>query len=163
MNPLEFWSQWGEMTAKMMANTMPYGKADSIGGDPFTPFYEWCDTMNKRWSSVLADNPSPEQRFASTQLFQECYSHLISTWRSAGEEYARVLHIPTLSDIARVAVLVVNLEEKVDTIEDEIEHVKEQATPDNAAMTKITDLEQRLKNVESQMATLVRQRRTKQS
>lgn len=83
--------------------------------------------------------------------FLESYSYLISALRDTSEAYASALHMPTLSDITRVAELVVNLEEKVDRIEDTIELMKEQTPPDSATMAKITDLEQRLNQIESKL------------
>ena len=107
----------------------------------------------------MVENSIPSERFfAFTGPFLESYSHLINAFRHASEAYVRALHMPTLSDITRVAELVVNLEEKVDTIGDTIEHVKMQATLDAATMAKITDLEQRLNQIEIKLDTLILQK-----
>lgn len=120
MNPLEFWSQWNEMTTRMVENIIP-----------------------------------SKQFFAFTGPLLESHSHLISAFRQASEAYVKALHMPTHSDITRVAELVVNLEEKVDTIGDTIEDVKVQATLGAATVAKITDLEQRLNQIEIKLDMLI--------
>ncbi len=243
MNPLEFWSQWNEITTRMWANAVQNGKtaqmdssgfdsswikiantvlehvkndaqtlldpqeawklwfdttmniwrsAVNMGGDPLgmiaasvkvmenvqeevrpgaslsvdplTMFCDWCNAMNKPWSRMIENIIPSEQFFAFTGPFLESHSHLISAFRQASEAYVRALHMPTHSDITRIAELVVNLEEKVDTIGDTIEHVKEvQAALDAATMAKITDLEQRLNQIEIKLDTLILQKSANQS
>lgn len=104
----------------------------------------------------MVENIIPsEQFFAFTGPLLESHAHLISAFRQASEAYVRALHMPTHSDITRVAELVVNLEEKVDTIGDTIEDVKVQVTLDAATMAKITDFEQRLNQIEIKIDTLI--------
>ena len=62
-----------------------------------------------------------------------------------------MLRLPTLSDIAHVAELIVSLEEKVDDIEETIERVKEQTTRGATRMAGITDMEQRLSQIETKL------------
>jgi len=128
----EFWSQWNEMASKMWAKALEN------------------DKLAERASS--GDNP-----------FLESTSYLISALQHASEVYVSALHMrmPTLSDITRVAELVVNLEEKVDRIEDTIERVKEQTLLDTATLATITGLEQRLTRIESRLDTLVLQKRSR--
>jgi len=125
----EFWSQWSEMASKMWAKTLEN------------------DKPGERASS--GDNP-----------FLESSSYLINALHHASEVYVSALRtrMPTLSDITRVAELVVNLEEKVDRIEDTVERVKEQMLLDTATLATITGLEQRLTRIESKLDALVLQK-----
>jgi len=126
--------------------------------NPLEFWSQWNEMATRMW----ADIPS-EHFFAFTGPFLESHSHLISAFRQASEAYVRALHMPTHSDITRIAELVVNLEEKVDTIGDTIEHMKVQATLDAATMAKITDLEQRLNQIEIKLDTLILQKSANQS
>jgi polyhydroxyalkanoic acid synthase PhaR subunit len=125
------------------------GKSLSI--DPFMLFNEWYNTTSKSWSRMAEDIIASEQFLEFTGPFLESQSNLISTFRHASEAYFKALRLPTLSDIAHVAELVVTLEEKVDNIEDAIERVKEQTTPGAPTKASTADLEQRLNQLESKL------------
>lgn len=182
LDPQEAWKLWFEATVdiwrsvpnmggdplgviaawvEVMENVQEKIRADaSLSIDPSTLLSDWCHTMNKLWSSMVKESISSEQHEAFTTPFLEGQSGLISALRHASEAYARALRMPTLSDITRVAELVVNLEEKVDSIGDTIERVKEQTPLDTATMATITGLEQRLNQIESKLDTLVLRKRT---
>jgi hypothetical protein len=59
--------------------------------------------------------------------------------------------LPTLSDIAHVAELIVSLEEKVDDVEEIIEHIQMQTTQDAVPTVGIRDVEQRLSQIEARL------------
>ena len=119
--------------------------------DLFSLFSEWYETISKPWSRKVEDVIGSERFLAFTEPLLETYSTSISRFRKANEAYFRTLRLPTLSDIASVAELVVNLEEKVDTIEETIECVKKQTTSGAATMTMMANLEQRLKRIEASL------------
>ena len=76
----------------------------------------------------------------------------------ANEEYFKNLQLPTRSDVARVAGLVVNLEEKVDKIEDTIENVEDERAQESplvrATNEAIGGLQGRLGQVENKLDRL---------
>lgn len=118
--------------------------------DPFEMFREWYDITSKPWSRTVEENLASEQFLAFAEPGLENYSYLIRTFRRASEAYFKTLQLPTLSDIARVAELVVGLEEKVDTIEDTIEQAKEQqAKQSTTTMAKIADVEKHLDQIQT--------------
>jgi polyhydroxyalkanoic acid synthase PhaR subunit len=164
MNPLEFWRQWNEMImggdplgvmagwVKLMENVQEKAHSgESLSVDPFTLFYEWYNAMSKPWSKMVEDVISSERFLEFTGPFLENHSYVVSALRQVSEAYCKLLRVPTLSDIARVAELVIGLEEKVDNIEDAIERVKEQTTPGAATMVSMTNLEQRLNQIETRL------------
>jgi hypothetical protein len=180
LNPQEAWKLWFDTTMNIWRSAVNMGgdplgmiaawikvmenvqeevrSGASLSVDPLTLFCDWCNAMNKPWSRMVENIIPSERFFAFTGPFLESYSHLISAFRHASEAYVRALHMPTLSDITHVAELVVNLEEKVDTIGDTIERVKVQATPNAAIMAKIMDLEQRLNQIEIKLDALILQK-----
>ncbi len=134
---------------KVMKNVQ--GKADSGGSlsvHPFMLFNEWYDVTNEPWSKLIEDTIASERFLEITGPFLEKHANLISTFRRASEEYFKMLRLPTLSDIAHVAELIVGLEEKVDTIEETIERVKEPTMSGTATMVRMANLEQRLNQIE---------------
>lgn len=123
----------------------------SLSIDPFLLFNEWYNTISKPWSRMAEDLIASEQFLEFTGPFLESHSNLISAFRRASEAYFKTLRLPTLSDIAHVAELIVSLEEKVDHIEDALERVKVQTSSDAPTPVKTADLEQRLNQIESKL------------
>jgi polyhydroxyalkanoic acid synthase PhaR subunit len=122
--------------------------------DPFILFNEWYNTISKPWSRMAEDMIGSEQFLEFTGPFLESHSNLISAFRRASEAYFKTLRLPTLSDVAHVAELIVGLEEKVDHIEDALERAQVQATSQaSTAPTPATsaNLEQRLNQIESKL------------
>jgi polyhydroxyalkanoic acid synthase PhaR subunit len=150
-DPLGVIASW----IKVMENIqekMHSGEPLSI--DPFILFNEWYNIISKPWSRMAEDIIGSEQFLEFTGHFLESHSNLISAFRRASEAYFKTLRLPTLSDVAHVAELIVGLEEKIDHIEDAIEGVKVQAASQPlsaSAPTTIAGLEQRLNLIESKL------------
>ncbi|TCJ16189.1 hypothetical protein E0L93_10890 [Rubrobacter taiwanensis] len=68
--------------------------------------------------------------------------------RRTSEEYWRNLQLPTRSDIARVASLVIALEDKVDRMEEELE-------TEAAGSGRMEDMERRIERVEQKLDRLL--------
>ena len=139
-NPREVWQEWFDGTIEM------WRQAAQAGGDPlgmtarwlammeetrdrvlsrellpsdiFTMFREWYEATSETWAKVVNDTIGTEQFIESASPFLESYATFYKSSRRANEEYFKNLQLPTRSDIARVAELIVNLEEKVDRIDD---------------------------------------------
>ena len=89
-----------------------------LPSDIFTMFREWYEATSETWAQVVNDTIGTEQFIESASPFLESYATFYKSSRRANEEYFKNLQLPTRSDIARVAELIVNLEEKVDRIDD---------------------------------------------
>ena len=178
LNPREAWNLWLEATLDIWRSAInmscdPLGliagwvrvmekaqeriySGQPLSLDPFEMFREWYDVTSKPWSRTVEENLASEQFLAFAEPGLENYSYLIRTFRRASEAYFKTLQLPTLSDIARVAELVVDLEEKVDTIEDAIEQAKEQqAQQSTTTMEKIADMEQRLDQIGTRLERIL--------
>ena len=70
--------------------------------------------------------------------------------RRANEDYFRNLQLPTRSDLARVAEIIVALEEKVDRLDDALDDI-EDGNSQVATKDVITELEGRLSRVEKRL------------
>lgn len=158
------WLQLMEDTQKKMLS------GESLPADPFTFFRQWYDTTSEQWSKTVETIIGSEQFLEASAPFMESYTSLVRAFRKASEEYFKKLQLPTLSDIARVAELVVNLEEKVDTLEDTLDTLKAQhtelATTETvnglekrfeglATNNTVTALQQRLDQVEGKLDTMI--------
>jgi len=149
-DPLGLTTPWLDLMEEMRRRIM---SSDILPKDPFTFFKEWYDTTSETWAEVVDDMLSSEKFIESSSPFLEVYATFMKTLRHANEEYFRSLQIPTRSDVARVAELVVTLEEKVDKIEDVVEDI-EDGYANMATREVIEGLEERLGQVESKLDTL---------
>jgi polyhydroxyalkanoic acid synthase PhaR subunit len=178
LDPHEAWNLWLETTMDIWRGAInmscdPLGliagwvrvmekaqerlySGQSLPIDPFEMFREWYDVTSKPWSRTVEENLASERFLAFAEPGLENYSYLIRTFRRASEAYFKTLQLPTLSDIARVAELVVGLEEKVDTIEDAIEQAKEQQAKQSTTTTaKIAKVERRLDQIQTRLERIL--------
>lgn len=139
----------GVKAMEQMQEKTPSGEYTPF--DPSTFFNKWYDATSKPWASMVEDLIASKQFLAFTGPFLENYTHLTSAFHDASEAYFKMLRLPTLSDITRVAELIINLEEKVDDVAETIESVKAQTTRDATPIARITDLEQRLNQIETRL------------
>lgn len=143
-DPLGLTTQW----LKMMEEARSRILADAnIPANPFTLMKQWYDATNESWATVIGDIIGSEKFMESAGQFLESYASLYRTFRRANEEFFSNLQLPTRSDIARVAELVIAVEDKVDSIEDALEDFE-----DN--YTKLDNLEERLEQVERKLDAL---------
>ncbi len=68
----------------------------------------------------------------TTTPLLESYASFFKTFRRANEEFFQNLQLPTRSDIARIAELVIALEEKVDQIDDALDDNQSQGATQEA-------------------------------
>ena len=157
--PAELWQGWSEAwkgffeTASRMWSQTPQGSVDAaadpyglfqswqqffdtktqggknMAADPFTLFKQWYDATAESWSKAVGEAIATEQFASALGNFLDSFVSFTIMFRRANEQYYSNLQLPTRSDIARVARLVVNLEEKVDRIEDALMDAREGISP----------------------------------
>lgn len=117
-DPLGITNKWlgmmEEAQAKLQKGEVPYT-------EPFTFFRDWYNATNETWSKFVEEYIGSEQFMESSTPFLESYASFFKTFRRANEEFFKNLQLPTRSDIARVAELVIALEEKVDQLDDSLD------------------------------------------
>ncbi len=139
-------AQWLEMMEEARARIM----ADAnIPADPFTLMKQWYDATNESWATVIGNIIGTEKFVESAGQFLESYASLYRTFRRANEEFFSNLQLPTRSDIARVAELVIEVENKVESVEDGLESFE-----DNYARAIPDNLKERLEQVERKIDAL---------
>lgn len=114
----EAWKQWFEMLEEAKAKLQTSG---FFPVDPFTLYKQWYDATSETWAKVTEEIIGTEQFMDGARRFLDSYASFSRAMRGANEEYFHNLQLPTRSDIARVANLVIALEDKVDKLEDTFE------------------------------------------
>jgi polyhydroxyalkanoic acid synthase PhaR subunit len=149
-DPLGLTAQWLEMMEENRAKILVGG---TIPADPFTFFKQWYDASNETWSKVVADVIADEKFVENASQFMESYTSYYMTTRRANEDYFKNLQLPTRSDLARVAEMIVAIEEKVDRLDEALEDIEE-GYSQMATKGSITELEGRLSRVEKKLDAL---------
>ena len=170
MDPKEAWQRWFDGMTEEWRSTAQMG-ADPLGitthmlemmeearakmqaegnfpADPFTFFKQWYDATNEAWAKAIGEVIGTEKFMEGVSRFIESYTSFHRTFRRASEEYFRNLQLPTRSDVARVAELVIALEEKVERIEDAFEDF-EDGYAHLATSETVAGLAEQLERVES--------------
>jgi polyhydroxyalkanoic acid synthase PhaR subunit len=151
-DPLGLTTQWLEMVEETRA------KAFSKDGPPLDPlsfFREWYDKTSETWSTVIGDAIGTEAFIQSASRFLDSYTSYYRTLRQTAETQLHNMQMPTRSDIARVAGLVVALEDKVDQLQDAFDaHADEQA-PQAPTLDAVTALDKRISSIETKLDALL--------
>jgi len=122
-DPTEMWKQWYETSANMWSRMMDgsIAKNEPPPADPFAFIKQWYDANSEAWSKMADDVIANEEFLKAASEFLSSYARLYRSLRHNNEEYWHNLQLPTRGDVARVAELVVALEEKVDGIDETID------------------------------------------
>ena len=147
MDMQELPAPWLEMMEEVRA-TMQIEENANV--DPVTVLKHWYDTSGEKWAKVFGDAIVTRRFVEAMSYILESYTSFSRMFRQASEAYFSALQLPTRSDIARLAGLVVNLEEKVDRIEDSLEQIGEDSARVSAGAS-LQQLEVRLGQVESKL------------
>jgi polyhydroxyalkanoic acid synthase PhaR subunit len=175
MEPREAWQRWLEATIEPWRKVAASG-ADSTGlvkrwleimqegaspatgsaaAEPFTFFKQWYDATSERWSKAAREIVGSDSFTQASSQLMEGYASFTRAMGRAGEEYFGMLQLCTRSDIVRVAQLVINVENKADTLdmafEDFTQSAAQAATATQEAIAGVTS---RLGGVEEHIAAL---------
>jgi polyhydroxyalkanoic acid synthase PhaR subunit len=149
-DPLGLTTQWLEMMEEARAKMSAEG---TIAADPFTLFKQWYDATSETWSKAVGDIIGSDRFMQMASQFLESYTSFARTFHRASEEYFSNLQLPTRSDIARVAELVINVEEKVDQLDLAFEGL-EDSYAQSTTSEAIAGLAGRLDGVENKLDVL---------
>jgi hypothetical protein len=145
-DPFGLSAQWLEMMEEARARIM----ADAnIPVEPYTLMKQWYDAAYESSATIIGEIIEIEKCLESAGQFLESYASLYRTFRRANEEFFSNLQFPTRSDIARVSELVIEVKNKVESIEVALQSFEDsytRAIPDN--------LKERLEQVEKKIDAL---------
>ncbi len=125
----------------------------AMAQDPFTWFLQWYEVTSEMWAKAVGDLMGTEQFMEAASQSLESLTRIVGTLRRTNEAYFSNLQLATRSDIARVAGLVVALEEKVDRFEDAFDDFTD-VSARTAPHDPVSTIEERLVQVESKLETL---------
>ena len=138
------WEQMAESIRKETAS------GEDLPEDPVEFFLRWYAATSEKWSEVANDLLKKEEVLKSNAVAQENFARSYRELRHASEESLKNLQIPSRSDVARVAKLVVGVENKVDRLEEAFgEFVYGGSEP--ATAESVRGLQERMDGLEAKM------------
>ena len=138
------WEQMAESLRKEAAS------GGELPKDPVEFFLRWYGETSEKWTEVADDLLKKTEVLESNARLQENFARSYRELRQTSEESLKNLHMPSRSDVARVAKLVVGVENKLDRIEEAFgEFVYGGSEP--ATAESVRSLQERMDGLESKM------------
>jgi len=148
---LEITPRWAEMLDQARTNLMSGG---SFPKDPLEFAVQWYNATSGPFSEFVQDILEQEKFLEPATRWMQSYASFYKVFRERSEEHLKSLQVPVRSDIARVAGLIVALEDKVDRIEEAFEEF-EYGYAKPATAEELGELEKRLDRVEGKLDRLL--------
>jgi polyhydroxyalkanoic acid synthase PhaR subunit len=150
-NALELLPRWMQMLDEARTNLLAGGAPPS---DPLQFAAQWYNATSGPFSDFVGDVIEREEFLEPSSRFLQSYASFYKVFKRNSEDHLKNLQLPVRSDISRIAGLVVNLEEKVDRIEEVLEDF-EYGYAEPATTESIERLETRLDRVEGKLDRLL--------
>ncbi len=147
----EILPRWIQMLEEARTNLLAGGAPPS---DPLQLATQWYNATSGPFSDFVGDVIEREEFLEPSSRFLQSYASFYKVFKRNSEEYLKNLQLPVRSDITRIAGLVVNLEEKVDRIEEVLEDF-EYGYAEPATTESVKALETRLDRVEGKLDRLL--------
>ena len=151
-NALDLLPRWTQMLEEARDNLLAGG---SLPADPLQFATRWYNATSGPFSDFLGDVIEREEFLEPSSQFLQSYAGFYKVFKRNSEEYLKSLQLPVRSDISRVAGLVINLEDKVDRIEEVLEDF-EYTPAKPATADSIEALEKRIGGIERTLERVTR-------
>src|ERR671921_1120937 len=150
-NAMELLPRWMQMLDEARTNLLAGGAPPN---DPLQLAAQWYNATSGPYSDFVGDVIEREEFLEPSSRFLQSYASFYKVFKRNSEDYLKNLQLPVRSDISRIAGLVVNLEEKVDRIEEVLEDF-EYGYAEPATTESVKGLETRLERVEGKLDRLL--------
>jgi polyhydroxyalkanoic acid synthase PhaR subunit len=153
-NAIELLPRWMQMLDEARTNLLAGGAPPS---DPLQLAAQWYNATSGPFSDFVGDVIEREEFLEPSSQFLQSYASFYKVFKRNSEEYLKNLQLPVRSDITRIAGLVVNLEEKIDHVEEVLEDLEDTGTTsvEPASAEAVQNLEARLDRVEGKLDRLI--------
>ncbi len=147
-NAMEIMPRWMQMLEEAQNNLLAAGSPPT---DPLQLATQWYNATSGPFSDFVGDVIEREEFLEPSSRFLQNYASFYKVYKRNSEEYLKNLQLPVRSDITRVAGLIVNLEDKVDRIEEVLEDF-EYGNAEPATAESVQALETTLKGIQKTSA-----------
>ena len=149
---LDLSQQWARVLDQAGNNMMKV--EGGVPKDPVEFAVKWYNATSGPLGDFVQEMLENEEFLEPFSRFLQNYASFYKVFKKNSEEYLKALQLPTRSDISRVATLVVNLEDKVDRIEEAFEDF-EDGSADFATNEAVESLQERMSSFEEKLDRLL--------
>ena len=157
-NALDLLPRWTQMLEEARNNLLAGG---NLPADPLQFATQWYNATSGPFSDFIGDVIEREEFLEPSSQFLQSYAGFYKVFKRNSEEYLKSLQLPVQSDITRVAGLIINLEDKVDRIEEALEDLGDATaaaaaieTPEAASAESVKTLDNKVDRVEEMLKNL---------
>jgi polyhydroxyalkanoic acid synthase PhaR subunit len=120
----------------------------------FNPFEMWKDFYNQT-STIIDENLKDES--TSKVMGQVLEMNLLykKLLDETTERYFEQMNIPTLNDLSSISSLIINVDSKVDDLEDLIEETKSNQVTQVELKREMTDVKNKIKNLDTKLSQII--------
>ncbi len=94
--------------------------------DPFALWKKLYDQTEEQWSKVMGETVKSESFAAWLGFLQKQMLEYQDAVRKSTEKYLEQAHLPSKNDLANLATLIINLENKVDELDAKMDRLLDQ-------------------------------------
>lgn len=141
-------SLWKEMADDFSTKML---SGETLPEEPVRFFVRWYNETEERWSETADELMRRDEVLESMGRCFETYARSEAESRQASEEGLKDRGIPTRSDVARVAKLVVVVENKVDRIEETLDDLVQGDSGPATVSAAVNGLKERMDRLEGKM------------
>ena len=149
---LDFSQQWAGVLEQAGANMMKV--EGGVPKDPVEFAVKWYNATSGPLGEFVQELFEKEDFLEPSSRFLQSYATFYKVFKKNAEEHLKTLQLPTRSDIARIATLIVNLEDKVDRIEEAFEDF-EDGSANFATNEAVESLQKRVNGFEEKLDRLL--------
>jgi polyhydroxyalkanoic acid synthase PhaR subunit len=139
---------WKEMADDLSAKML---SGEGLPEDPVKFFVRWYNETEERWLETADELMRRDEVLESMRSTFDTFARSEAELRQASEEGLKNRGVPTRSDVARVAKLVVVVENKVDRIEETLEDLIQNDFNPATVGAAVNGLEERMDRLEGKM------------
>ncbi len=139
---------WKEMAEDFLGKML---SGEALPEEPVRFFVRWYNETEERWSETADELMRKDEVLESMGRIFETYAHSGAELRQTSEKGLKDSGVPTRSDVARVAKLVVVVENKVDRIEETLEDLVRDDSGPATVGAAVNGLEERMDRLEGKM------------
>lgn len=119
--------------------------------DPFSLWKQYYRDVESNWSKAFEENMKKEEYSESMGNmldFNLLYKQMVD---KSTKQYLEHMNLPTKEDISNISTLIINLDSKVDDLEDQVEESFDSQMPSSVVKREITLLKKEMKEVHSKL------------
>lgn len=121
--------------------------------DPYDSFKKYSEMWEKQINDVIYLWTNNSEFIKMSNLGTDAHSRYLETMRKNQEALASLLNMPTKSDLANVATLTIQTEEKIDALEEQIWNLQDSVKSTNKEIESVVEVSKEIIKLTKQLKT----------